>query len=151
MLWVSVSRGLHRLALWWVLLLFYTKSSQKSCVERVDIGIEDDGVEVPYHDCQGGEDGLIQMNRRSDVEPAFGEESYDQGVGPKEGPGSNHDDRTPDHGPVFGLLDVTVRRPGRRVGTQAEVVGEACQRLARVIHFGQHLFPVMAQLAVGNQ
>src|ERR1039457_7458588 len=28
-----------------VLLLFYTKSSQESCVERVDVGIEDDGIE----------------------------------------------------------------------------------------------------------
>src|ERR1039457_7008179 len=100
MLWVSVSRGLQRLALSRVLLFFYTKPSQESCVERVDVGVEDDGVEVPDDDRQGGEDGLEQMNRRSHVEPALREESHDQGVGPKEGSGSNHDDRAPDHRPA---------------------------------------------------
>src|ERR1039457_575936 len=117
----SVSRNLRfhrRYVFLRELLSLYTTTGQERGVQRVDIGIENGGVQVPDHNRHGCQDGFVEVDGSGDVQKALGKHSHDEIVGPKQQTGGNHDHGAPDHSPVLGLLDIAMGGARRRLGTE---------------------------------
>ena len=75
-------------------------------VHRIDLGAEHHTIHVPDENRQTGQPGFPEVNGHSDIEDLTTEESTEEVVEPQENPCGGHDDRSPDQGPVLGLLDV---------------------------------------------
>src|SRR4051812_20759406 len=80
-----------------VLTLYNTTPGEERRVERVHVGVEDDRVEVPDHDGQRRQNGLVQMNGRRNVQPGFRQETQRQIVGPEQQAGGDHHDGAPNY------------------------------------------------------
>src|ERR1043166_214935 len=84
--------------------LFGHASAPTSPIERIDIGIENDVVEMPDHDGETGKDGLVVMDCQRHVQRPTGQELGDGEFEPNHQAGGAHDDGAPEYGPILQLL-----------------------------------------------
>ncbi len=75
-------------------------------VHGVDIGVEEDLVEVPNDDGEGCENGLVEMDGGGGIDPPSSEKIADPDVGPDHDAGNGHESCAPDERPVLGFFGV---------------------------------------------
>ena len=75
-------------------------------VHGVDVGIEEDLVEVPDEDGESGKNGLVEVDGGGHVDPPAGEQVADPDLGPEHDAGEAHERRAPDERPVLGFFGV---------------------------------------------
>ena len=57
-------------------------AGQEGGVQRVDVGVENHRIEVPDHDGQRGQHGLVEVDRGGDIQPALGQQLASPGCWP---------------------------------------------------------------------
>ena len=65
-------------------MLFRRHTGEKGRVQRVNVGVENDGIEVPDDNGQGGQQGFIEMHGGGHVKPALWQPSHGEIVGPQQ-------------------------------------------------------------------
>src|SRR6266496_2661535 len=116
-------------------------------VHGVDIGIEEDLVEVPDEDGQRGENRFIEMDGDSDVQPPAWQEVADGHLGPEHDSGDGHDDDAPDQSPVFRLLGVREAFEFGPGAAQPEIAAKDPENVGSVLGLGNHIADQFAAVA----
>ena len=75
-------------------------------VHRVDVGIDEDLVEVPDDDGQRGQDRFVEVNGGGNIDPPARQQIAHPDLGPHHDAGEAHERGAPDERPVLGLLAV---------------------------------------------
>src|ERR1035437_5932668 len=91
-------------------------------VHRIDIGIEEDLVEVPHHNRQSGQNRLVEMDGRGHINPPARQQISSRYVGPQHHAGNRHQRRAPPQCPVLSLLRIVEAAELRLFAAQAKVI-----------------------------
>ena len=86
--------------------MFRRAAAHEGPLQGVNVGIKDDGIEMPDDNGESGQDGLVVVDGRGDVESDLGEVFKHEVVRPKENARDRHDHGPPDQRPVLELLRV---------------------------------------------
>src|SRR6185295_1267271 len=131
--------------------LFGHASVDEGEVYRINVRIENDMIEVPDDDCEGGEDGLVKMNGQPDVNPPTRQETEEANLEPDHQAGQTHDECAPDNGPILSLFGITETSNLRLRFFETEVIREIANHISHVLELRQHVhYPAAAVLRQGE-
>ena len=116
-------------------------------VHGVDVGGEDDMVEVPDYYGEAGKDGFVVVDGDGDLDDPAGEPAGDVHLEPDHEAGDAHDDDAPCDGPVFEFLRVAEPGEPRAVGTAGGEVAEIIGDISQVLETGEEVAEEAAAIA----